>query len=74
MGCVRQRRLLVTDCMGKQGWSWGGLGGRVKEAESEDRVEAWFALVVAAFSKDHSSCKWRRQDLNRCRQRWWRGG
>lgn len=61
---------VACDCMGKQGQSWGGLRGRVKDGESEDRVEAWYILVLAEFSKDHSSCRCRRQDVSRCRQRW----
>lgn len=65
---------VACDCMGKQGQSWGGLGGRVKDGESEDRVEAWSVLVLAEFSKDHSSCRCRSQDVTRYRQRWRLGG
>lgn len=65
---------VACDCTGKQGQSWEGLGGRVMDTESKARVEAWSVLVLAAFSKDHSSCRRRKEDVNRCRQRRWLGG
>lgn len=56
----------ACDYMWRQGQTWGGSGGRVKDAESKDRLEAWSGLVRSAFSKDRSNCGCRKEDVSRC--------